>query len=180
MINRPSPPRRRTTIGFDHRLVGPYPIPVVYSRLKKIETGNRTIMRALRRAGSVLLAAAMATAGSGCAQPAERGEGAAATVRRLATAVASGDGAAACEVLAPETRAAVQESAGAPCADAITEENLPAPGTVQSVDVYGQWARVVAVGDTVFLGAFGDGWRVVAAGCRSRGERPYDCQVQGE
>jgi len=26
---------------------------------------------------------------------------------------------------------------------------------------------------------FPGGWRVVAAGCQSRGERPYDCVVDG-
>jgi len=56
---------------------------------------------------------------------------------------------------------------------------VPEPGSVTHVDVYGQWARVVLSDDTVFLAAFPGGWRVVAAGCQSRGERPYDCTVQG-
>jgi hypothetical protein len=45
--------------------------------------------------------------------------------------------------------------------------------------VYGQWAQVRIGGDTVFLAVFPGSWRVVAAGCQSRGDRPYDCQVQG-
>jgi hypothetical protein len=94
--------------------------------------------------------------------------------------VAAGDGEAACATLAPDTVAELEKSSGTACAQAITEEDLPEPGTVETVDVYGQWARVVTSNDTVFLGAFGDGWRVVAAGCGSRGERPYDCRLQGE
>ena len=115
-----------------------------------------------------------------CAQPRPDGDAAASTARGLLTATAAGDGAAACAILAPDTRAELEESAGKPCAEAITDEDLPRPGTVQTVDVYGQWARVVTSDDTVFLGAFGDGWRVVAAGCRPREERPYDCLLQGE
>jgi hypothetical protein len=34
-------------------------------------------------------------------------------------------------------------------------------------------------GQAVFLAMFPGGWRVVAAGCQSRGERPYDCVVDG-
>jgi hypothetical protein len=85
-----------------------------------------------------------------------------------------------CAILAPDTRAAVAESSGTTGAQAITDAGLPPPGAVRTVDVYGQWARVVTEQDTLFLAAFGDGWQVVAAGCRSRGERPYDCRVEGE
>jgi ketosteroid isomerase-like protein len=115
-----------------------------------------------------------------CAGSGEDGDAAAGTARALFAAVAAGDGEAACATLAPDTVAELEESSGTACAQAITEEDLPEPGTVETVDVYGQWARVVTSNDTVFLGAFGDGWRVVAAGCRSRGERPYDCRLQGE
>jgi hypothetical protein len=45
--------------------------------------------------------------------------------------------------------------------------------------VYGQWAQVRLSEDTVFLGAFPGGWRVVAAGCTPRDNRPYDCTLQG-
>ncbi|RZU53669.1 hypothetical protein EV385_5602 [Krasilnikovia cinnamomea] len=125
-------------------------------------------------AGATLAAAAMV----GCAGCAER-DGAATAVQYLSAAVTAGDGAAACEVLAPETRAAVTESAGVSCPEAIIDAGLTPLGAVHSVAVYGQWARVVTDHDTVFLAAFGSGWKVVAAGCRSQGERPYDCRVQG-
>ena len=133
-----------------------------------------------RRAALALMAAGLTATSAACAQPRPDGDAAAGTALELLTAAAGGDGAAACATLAPDTRADLEESSGKPCADAITEEGLPQPGTVQTVDVYGQWARVVTSDDTAFLGAFGDGWRVVAAGCRPRGERPYDCLLQGE
>jgi ketosteroid isomerase-like protein len=133
-----------------------------------------------RRAALILTAAGLAAVCAACADPGGDGDAAAGTVGALFTAVADGDGEAACATLAPDTLAELEESSGTECARAITEEDLPEPGTVQTVDVYGQWARVVTSTDTVFLGVFGDGWRVVAAGCRPRGERPYDCRLQGE
>jgi hypothetical protein len=142
-----------------------------------ITTGMVTMWR---RAVLVIAGAGLAVAASGCAQPGQDRDAAATVARDLLTAVAAGDGAVACATLAPDTRAALERSAGKSCSEAITDEGLPQPGTVQSVDVYGQWARVVMSDDTVFLGAFGDGWRVVAAGCQPRGERPYDCQLQGD
>jgi hypothetical protein len=128
---------------------------------------------------AVTAVALMATM-TACTGPGEDGDAAASAARALSSAVAAGDGEAACATLAPDTVAELEESSGMACAQAVTEEDLPEPGTVETVDVYGQWARVVTSTDTVFLGAFGDGWRVVAAGCRSRGERPYDCRLQGE
>ncbi|MFC3382520.1 hypothetical protein [Couchioplanes azureus] len=115
----------------------------------------------------------------GCAPAAERGEAAADVAVQLLTAVQSRDGAAACATLAPETLAEVEESAGESCAAAILDEDLPSPGTVTGTDVYGQWAQVRLTDDTVFLAAFPGGWRVVAAGCTPRDQRPYDCAVQG-
>jgi hypothetical protein len=50
---------------------------------------------------------------------------------------------------------------------------------VSASEVYGQRAQVRLSGDTVFLAVFPDGWRVVAAGCTARGEKPYDCVLQG-
>jgi hypothetical protein len=86
---------------------------------------------------------------------------------------------AACAVLAPNTASEVEQSAGKPCAQAILDEDLPAPGAVTGTDVYGQWAQVRLSDDTVFLAVFTGGWRVVAAGCRPRQDRPYDCVLQG-
>ena len=98
---------------------------------------------------------------------------------RLLSAVRDGDGAAACAVLAPGTIAELEQAAGTPCPDAVVDEDLPEPGTVTQVDVYGQWARVVLTGDTVFLAKFPGRWRVVAAGCQPQRQRPYDCVLHG-
>lgn len=115
----------------------------------------------------------------GCGAVAGREDVAADTARRFLAAVDEGDGSTACALLAPDTVSRLEESSAEPCDQAVTEEDLPEPGAVESAQVYGQWAQVVLSGDTVFLAEFRDGWRVVAAGCRPRGERPYDCAVEG-
>ncbi|MEV4636881.1 hypothetical protein AB0J80_05950 [Actinoplanes sp. NPDC049548] len=129
----------------------------------------------LRRILIALLLAGLA----GCSSVDERGDAATDVALRLLAAVDSKDGAAACAMLAPETRAEVEESAGQPCDQAILDEDLPALGSVTGADVYGQWAQVRLSDDTLFLAVFPGGWRVVAAGCTSRGDLPYDCSVQG-
>jgi hypothetical protein len=116
---------------------------------------------------------------TGCAGGGERGDAAGSVALRMLTAVESDDGPAACAVLAPDTLAELEESAQKPCAEAILEEDLPQPGAVTGTEVYGQRAQVRLTGDTVFLAVFPDGWRVVAAGCTPRGERPYDCELEG-
>ncbi|MGW0551933.1 hypothetical protein [Streptomyces altiplanensis] len=47
------------------------------------------------------------------------------------------------------------------------------------MDVYGHQARVVLDADTLFLPAFRDGWKVVAAGCLARPGFPYPCDLKG-
>jgi hypothetical protein len=90
----------------------------------------------------------------------------------------AGDPAQRCELLAPATRAALESDESAPCADAL--EQIPLRGgTVESVEVWGGDAQVRLSGDTVFLTETDAGWRVTAAACRSRGEAPYDCEVEG-
>ena len=116
---------------------------------------------------------------AGCASAGDRADAAADVAVRMLAAADAQDGTAACAALAPDTLDELEQSAGKPCADAILEEDLPAPGRVAGADVYGQWAQVRLDADTVFLAVFPDGWRVVAAGCTPRGERPYDCRVEG-
>jgi hypothetical protein len=116
---------------------------------------------------------------SGCGAVSGRERAAAEVALRFVDAVARDDGDAACADLAPDTVAALEESAGEACAAAILDEDIAAPGPVEVSDVYGQWARVVLPGDTLFLAVFRGGWRIVAAGCRPAGEGPYDCALQG-
>jgi hypothetical protein len=115
----------------------------------------------------------------GCADSGSRRGAVSDTALRLLTAVHNRDGTAACALLAPSTIAELEQSAGAGCAEAILDEDLPDPGTVRRVDVDGQWAQVVLDDDAVFLAVFPGGWRVAAAGCRPQGEHPYDCVLQG-
>jgi hypothetical protein len=126
----------------------------------------------------VLLALTVVTA-AGCASVDDRGQAAADVAARFMSAVGGRDGAAACALLAPDTAEAVSDSGEKPCAEALLDEQLPAAGTVTGTDVYGQWAQVRLTGDTMFLAVFPEGWRVVAAGCTPRPERPYDCVLEG-
>ena len=112
---------------------------------------------------------------AGCGSLDERSSAAEETARAFLQAVADGDGEAACGALAPETEAEID----APCEESILSEALSAPSPVADSRVYGQSALVRFEGDAVFLAVFRDGWRVVAAGCAPRGERPYDCRIQG-
>jgi hypothetical protein len=132
----------------------------------------------MQRSRTAALLAVPLVALAGCGSVGERGDAAAAVAVGLLSAADAGDGAAVCAALAPDTLAEVEETGGKPCAQAVLDEDLPGPGTITTTDVYGQWARVVLSDDTVFLAAFPGGWRVVAAGCTARGERPYDCTLQ--
>ncbi|WP_411574972.1 hypothetical protein [Streptomyces fradiae] len=51
---------------------------------------------------------------------------------------------------------------------------------MRTTDVYGHQGRVVLEHDPYFVTWFPDGWKVRAAGCVPRPERPYDCRVAGD
>lgn len=125
--------------------------------------------------GVLLGALLLTTAGCGSERDA--------TVERVAkdfyAAVAREDGAAACELLAPTTRDELAQSSGTPCSTAVLEQDVPAAGEAQGVNVYGAAGKVELDGDTAFLGEFPEGWRVTAVACTARPSEPYDCQVAG-
>jgi len=83
-----------------------------------------------------------------------------------------------CDLLAPTTLAAFEADESAPCAAALVDVPLPG-GEVTAVAVWGGEAQVALGSDTLFLSETSAGWRVTAAGCESRGEAPYDCEVEG-
>ena len=124
----------------------------------------------------VLLLIGSLTLVAGCASP--NRQGSEDVVIRFYHAYGSKDGATACALLAPATRSAVAQAAQMPCAEGLLAEHLPSPGAVRSTAVYGDQAQVRLVGDTVFVAAFQQGWRVVAAGCKPRPDRPYECAVE--
>lgn len=134
------------------------------------------MMLGVRRTSVGLVGVLVLTAaGCGSSGPAAVTE----VAQRFYRAVGSGDGAAACALLAPPTLEEVEQSADAPCRTAILDVDLPAAGEVTGSSRYGGQAQVRLRGDTAFLSEFGAGWLVVAAGCTARSEAPYDCKVSG-
>ncbi|MFD7444859.1 hypothetical protein [Streptomyces sp. NPDC059909] len=116
---------------------------------------------------------------SGCGGATARNGEAAALAEEFERALHGGDTTAACTLLAPETHSELEESQRMKCSAALAREQLPEGGPVQHVDVYGRQALVVLRGDTLFLSRFGDGWRVVAAGCEAEPGKPYQCTIKG-
>jgi hypothetical protein len=83
-----------------------------------------------------------------------------------------------CDLLAPTTLVALEEEASTTCEEALQELPLQG-GAVTAVEIWGGDAQVRMDGDTVFLTETSVGWRVTAAACTPRPERPYDCEVEG-
>jgi hypothetical protein len=143
---------------------------------------NRRQVRGLfPRLATVAVLALPALAGcSALAPDAPAAEGVAVA---FAAAIDSGNAAEACAILAPGTVAEIESSEDAPCEEAILRLGLPGGGVGRSAEAFGRGAMVELDNDTVFLvgDPSGDvrGWRVTAAGCEPRAERPYDCTVKG-
>lgn len=133
----------------------------------------------IRRAGPWLVALALLAAVSACSSLAPDADAAAHVAQDFHRALTDGNGAAACELLAPQTVETVERDSGGSCADAILDQDVPDGGPVVGRQAFGQLAQIVMTGDVVFLGAFGDRWRVTAAGCTSRVNRPYHCSIEG-
>lgn len=112
---------------------------------------------------------------SGCGSSA--GETAARGVaERFLGAVSSGDGAAACGLLAPQAVRRIESDQG-DCVQALVGMGLPG-GQVRGVSAWGDAAQVRTTADTLFLRELDSGWRVTAAGCQPQGEAPYECVVE--
>jgi hypothetical protein len=94
-------------------------------------------------------------------------------------AVANQQAAAACALLAPQTVEELEQSAQAPCVEALARQDIPTAGAPIATERFGNQAQVRLDGDTVFLAEFDDGWRIVAAGCIPREPLPYDCVLEG-
>lgn len=116
---------------------------------------------------------------AGCATDAYKEAGPRAAALAFHSALRAGDGAAACALLSSEVRSDLEDSARKPCAAAVLEEGVQAASSVRSTAVFDGDALVRMDRDNVFAARFSDGWKVVAAGCTSRGERPYQCRIEG-
>jgi hypothetical protein len=120
---------------------------------------------------------------AGCAGLAPDAPSAEGVAVAFGAAIAAGNGDEACALLAPGTVEEIESGEGVPCAQAILELGLPGGGQGRSAEAFGRGAIVELDNDTVFLIGDGDGdlrgWRVTAAGCEPRKDRPYDCTVKG-
>lgn len=135
-------------------------------------------MRELTRYGVVVVLAAVLLAGlSGCSQP--DAPAVDSVAREFRSTAADGDTARACSLLAPGTRAELEQSAGRPCPQALGPEVRPAAGRVRGTQVFGTMAKVAFEHDTVFLAEYRGGWKVLAAACTRVPGHPYDCHLQG-
>ncbi|MFF2775911.1 hypothetical protein ACFVU3_13460 [Streptomyces sp. NPDC058052] len=95
-------------------------------------------------------------------------------------ALAEGDYAQACTLLAPQTREELEGTENMSCSAALEGQDLPAGGGAPGpTQVYGRQALLRLPDDTLFLSQFADGWKVTAAGCRPQAGEPYRCMVKG-
>ncbi len=119
-----------------------------------------------------VLGGAAATLLAGCAGM-ERPD-----VERAATDFATGDPGVRCALLAPAALAALEFDESAPCTTTVGRL-APSGGQVRQAVVWGDEAQVRLADDTLFLTRTGAGWKVIAAGCTSNGNLPYECRVEG-
>ena len=100
------------------------------------------------------------------------------TAEEFQAALRAGDTAAACQLLSDEARSSLEATAVRPCREALAALQLPT-GNVGTGEVWGRNAQVLLDSGALFLAQFKAGWRVTAAGCTSRPDQPYDCDVEG-
>ncbi|MFF3314661.1 hypothetical protein ACFYV5_04010 [Streptomyces sp. NPDC003035] len=148
-------------------------------RRKPVSPAVPSLRTALRTAGAGALAGVLGVLLSGCGASGARVDGARDAGRAFERALAARDYAAACRLLAPDTRTSLEENEKQACAQALEGQELPVSETVDGTEVYGRQALVRAGEETLFLSQFSPGWRVVAAGCTPQEDKPYQCVVKG-
>ena len=143
------------------------------------QVGRRYATRAARTASGAFTLFALA----GCSALAPDAPSAEGVAVAFASAIDAGNAAEACAMLAPGTVEEIESSEDVPCEVGILSLGLPGGGQPRSAEAFGRGAIVELDNDTLFLVGDGDGdvrgWRVTAAGCEPRPERPYDCTVKG-
>lgn len=118
-------------------------------------------------AWAVVVVAALSTA---CGSTSERD--AAQVAQEFSTAVAERRFDDACARLAPRAR----DRIGPSCAAALASLR---GGAVRETETWGDESVARAGEHTLFLHEFAAGWLVTGAGCVSRGDQPYQCEVGG-
>jgi hypothetical protein len=133
-----------------------------------VSSPNRTL-------GKFLVIAALACSATACSG--SQDEAVAAVATGLLTAVGEGDGARACDLLAPATRTELEDTSGTSCERAVLEEDLAAGSGGARVAVFDTSAQAVVGSETLFLSRYDGRWLVIAAACTEVPERPYDCSI---
>lgn len=119
-----------------------------------------------------------ACSGNGSGPP-----GAEQAAKTFHAALQDDDLAGACSLLAPATLEAMEQAENGEarsCPDKLAAVSLPQAGKVIASQAYGRNAQVRYEEDTLFLTLSGGAWKVTAAGCTERGDRPYSCLVEGD
>lgn len=127
-------------------------------------------------------AAALATivlATAGCSGSNPEADGAAQVAVEFHRMVSSGDPSGGCDLLAPAVVEKLENGSAGTCGEKLSALNLPPATRAAEAKAFGSSAQVFLDEDTVFLTRTGGHWKITAAGCTSRGERPYDCDVEG-
>jgi len=134
-------------------------------------------MRARRLIATASLLLCLGVAGCGRAEDRSQATGVA---ERFFAAVESGDGAAACRALAPDTRKALEDDEQKPCREAITGLEIE-PGAITRLDLYlTNGEAELDNGDSAFLSLTAEGWRLSAVGCKPADGPPADVPMECE
>jgi hypothetical protein len=125
------------------------------------------------------LVTCMASAGCGTGEDERRVRS---VTDRFYAALQGHAGERACAELSENAVNALESASGRSCAQAITALQLPGHRAASST-VYLDSARAdvagAAQGEAAFLDRTARGWRISAAGCRPKGDGPYDCRLGG-
>jgi hypothetical protein len=119
----------------------------------------------------------MAALATGCGTGADKRK-VRSTVERFFAAVDRREGRAACRRLSEEASSKLESSEKRPCPRAVLGVGLSGSG-VTKVEVFITSARAdLADGEAAFLDKTPGGWKISAAGCKPRGDMPYDCELE--
>lgn len=88
----------------------------------------------------------------------------------------------ACDQLSKAVVDSLESASGSSCEQAVGKLDLPGTGSAGTT-VYLDSARAEVRGaggkQAVFLDRTTRGWRISAAGCKPKGDAPYDCELEG-